>query len=121
MTTLTLLELLSYPLQISRPVTGLTAHVEGGESWDVVLYVGLGMIAVGLVITVVGLGDKGFKAFELKVVGPSIVLCGGLLSCLRILVCIVPQWDCVRKWRDPGRGEGETLLHGEQHTELSEQ
>jgi hypothetical protein len=31
------------------------------SSANVVLYVGLGMAAMGLVITFVGLGDKGFK------------------------------------------------------------
>ena len=31
------------------------------SSANVVLYVGLGMIAIGLVITFVGIGDKGFR------------------------------------------------------------
>ena len=34
-----------------------------------VLYVGLGMVAIGLVITFVGLGDKGFQTVELKLIG----------------------------------------------------
>ncbi len=32
------------------------------SSANVILYVGLGMIAIGLVITFVGLGDKGFRS-----------------------------------------------------------
>ncbi len=31
------------------------------SSANVILYVGLGMVAIGLVITFVGLGDKGFR------------------------------------------------------------
>ena len=34
------------------------------SSANVVLYVGLGMVAIGLVITFVGLGDKGFRLVE---------------------------------------------------------
>ena len=65
---------------------------------DVVLYVGLGMVALWLVITVVGLGDKGFQTLELRIVGPSIVLCGAMLAGLRILLCVGAQL---------GRGRGE--------------
>ena len=60
------------------PPTDLT---DGGVG-NVILYCGLGMIAVGLVITVVGLGDKGFHTLELKLVGPIIVVCGGVLTCV---------------------------------------
>ena len=48
-----------------------------GDSW---LYIGLGLGAVGLVVTVVGLGDKGFQTIELKVVGPSVIFLGILVS-----------------------------------------
>ena len=48
-----------------------------GDSW---LYIGLGLGAVGLVVTVVGLGDKGFQTLELKVVGPSVIGLGVLVS-----------------------------------------
>ena len=64
---------------------------------DVVLYVGLGIVALGLVIT---LGDKGFQTLELRIVVPSIVLCGAMLAGLRILLCVGAQL---------GRGRGETL------------
>ena len=69
---------------------------------DVVLYVGLGMVVLGLVITVVGLGDKGFQTLELRILGPSIVLCGAMLVGLRMLLCVGAQL-----------GRGETLLRGE--------
>jgi len=56
----------------------------------VILYVGLGMVAVGLVITFVGLGDKGFKTVELRLVGPSLVGCGMFFTVLRVLFCTMP-------------------------------
>ena len=34
-----------------------------------VLYIGLGLVAVGLVISCVGLGERGFLTVELQVVG----------------------------------------------------
>jgi hypothetical protein len=48
------------------------------------------MVAIGLVITVVGLGDKGFKTIELKLVGPSLVGCGLFLAFLQVLYCTLP-------------------------------
>lgn len=37
------------------------------------LYVGLGSIAIGLVIAFVGTGEKGFKTVELRLIGPSLI------------------------------------------------
>lgn len=37
------------------------------------LYVGLGTVALGLVITFVGTGEKGFKTVELRLIGPSLI------------------------------------------------
>lgn len=37
------------------------------------LYVGLGTIALGLVIAFVGTGEKGFKTVELRLIGPSLI------------------------------------------------
>ena len=53
---------------------------------DVVLYSGMGLIMVGLVITIVGLGDKGFHSLELRLIGPIIVGCGVVVASVRILV-----------------------------------
>ncbi|XP_071745342.1 uncharacterized protein [Lepeophtheirus salmonis] len=58
---------------------------------NVILYVGLGMIAIGLIITFVGLGEKGFQTLELKLIGPSLVGCGIFFALLRILFCTVPS------------------------------
>ena len=52
------------------------------------LYAGLGTTALGLVISFVGTGEKGFLSPELRLVGPSL-LCAGLLCCfLRVLLCL---------------------------------
>ena len=50
-------------------------------------YSGLGMLMVGLVITGVGLGEKGFKSIELKLVGPIIVGFGCLVCLVSVLMC----------------------------------
>ena len=47
-------------------------------------------MSVGLVITFVGLGDKGFKTLELKLVGPCLVGCGLFCVFLQVLYCTVP-------------------------------
>ena len=54
------------------------------------LYVGLGMAAIGLVISFVDLGDKGFKTIELRLVGPSLLGCGLSLALLQVLYCTLP-------------------------------
>lgn len=55
---------------------------------NTVLYAGLGTTALGLIISFVGTGEKGFLSPELRLVGPSL-LCAGLLCCLfRVLLCL---------------------------------
>ena len=75
-------------LQLDRDDDG-TYQASG--SANIILYVGLGMISIGLVITFVGLGDKGFRTLELKLIGPSLVGCGVFFALLRILFCTVPS------------------------------
>ena len=65
-----------------------------GATANLILYLGLGLIAIGLVITTVGAGDKGFKTFELRVVGPSIVTCGFVFVVIRVLICTVTPDNC---------------------------
>ncbi|XP_067622188.1 uncharacterized protein [Eurosta solidaginis] len=55
------------------------------------LYVGLGTIALGLVISFVGTGEKGFKTVELRLIGPSLIGLGFFCCMLRILFCICPS------------------------------
>lgn len=55
---------------------------------NTLLYAGLGTTALGLVISFVGTGEKGFLSPELRLIGPSL-LCAGLLCCfLRVFLCI---------------------------------
>ena len=58
------------------------------------------MIMVGLIVTVVGLGDKGFLSIELKLIGPITVVCGGILSCVRILACTKTCRQCSEMCRN---------------------
>lgn len=37
------------------------------------LYVGLGTVALGLVVLFVGTGEKGFKTVELRLIGPALI------------------------------------------------
>ena len=78
---------------------------QASGSANIILYVGLGMISIGLVITFVGLGDKGFRTLELKLIGPSLVGCGVFFALLRVLFCTVPSCcraccKCCRKTED---------------------
>ncbi|XP_069984488.1 uncharacterized protein [Penaeus vannamei] len=57
---------------------------------NIVLYVGLGLIALGLIITFVGLGEHGFKSPELRLIGPSLIGCGFLFALLRLFFCSAP-------------------------------
>ena len=66
--------------------------LENIESGNIILYIGLGMVAIGLVTTFVGLGERGFKTIQLKLVGPSLVGCGLVLAVFRVLLCTVPAW-----------------------------
>ena len=68
------------------------AEIPDDGAGDVLLYCGLGMLMLGLIVTVVGLGDRGFKSRELRMVGPVTILCGSLLTLLRILICMIPCW-----------------------------
>ena len=60
---------------------------------------------MGLTVTFLGLGEKGFKTMELKLIGPSLVGCGMFFTVLRILFCTVPAFfrscfACCRKKDD---------------------
>ena len=58
-----------------EPAGGQVEEDAGGG--HTVLYIGLGLVAVGLVISCVGLGERGFLTVELQVVGPeNITSCG---------------------------------------------
>ena len=50
---------------------------------NIFLYLGLGMVAIGLVLTVVGVGEKGFRTVEMKLLGPALLVVGVVLALLR--------------------------------------
>ena len=82
------------------------------ERESVILYIGIGLVAVGLVITFVGLGEKGFKSIELKLVGPSLVTCGVFFVFLQILYCTLPLSVCGNT--NARKDEAEKLLMSEE-------
>ena len=43
---------------------------------SIIPYTGVCLVCVGLVITAVGVGEKGFTVAQLQLVGPGIVVCG---------------------------------------------
>ena len=54
---------------------------------NVLLYLGLGVSAVGLVIFFVGVGEKGFKSLPLQLCGPGLLGLGSVMVVLRVLLC----------------------------------
>ncbi|XP_055852974.1 uncharacterized protein LOC129916825 [Episyrphus balteatus] len=84
------------------------------------LYVGLGTIALGLVIAFVGTGEKGFKTVELRLIGPSLIGIGLICCILRILFCICPS-HCISSSKKARKKQGNkvdadhttSLLRGE--------
>jgi len=54
-----------------------------GSVANVVLYIGLGLVCIGMVISFVGLGEKGFKTAELRLIGPSLLAAGAFFCLLR--------------------------------------
>jgi hypothetical protein len=61
------------PSKKAAAATAAAIYERQSASSNVVLYVGLGMVSIGLIITFVGVGEKGFSASELKMVGPSLI------------------------------------------------
>ena len=63
------------------------------------------LVAGGMVITAVGLGDKGFKSVELRLLGPVIVLTGLTLIFIRLnikhFICGVENSvrELLKRWR----------------------
>ncbi|GAB0098415.1 hypothetical protein DMENIID0001_141410 [Sergentomyia squamirostris] len=70
----------------------LLGVLQGPSSFaNAFLYVGLGTVAIGLVISFVGTGEKGFKTVELRLIGPSLIGIGLICCILRILFCVCPS------------------------------
>ncbi|XP_033173539.1 uncharacterized protein LOC117150657 isoform X1 [Drosophila mauritiana] len=72
------------------------------------LYVGLGTVALGLVIAFVGTGEKGFKTTELRLIGPSLIGLGLICCILRILFCICPS-HCISSSKKTRKKNGNKI------------
>ncbi|XP_017047845.1 mucin-5AC isoform X3 [Drosophila ficusphila] len=72
------------------------------------LYVGLGTVALGLVIAFVGTGEKGFKTTELRLIGPSLIVLGLICCILRILFCICPS-HCISSSKKTRKKNGNKI------------
>ena len=51
------------------------------------MYTGLGLVSVGLIITFLGLGSRGFRTLEVKLLGPGLVGVGMMCVLIRIIFC----------------------------------
>lgn len=80
---------LSYGGSSSDEEDGFRARAAGAAGG--LLYVGLGTVALGLVISFVGTGDKGFKTLELRWTGPALIAAGLFFCIIRILLCALPR------------------------------
>ncbi|XP_034243022.1 uncharacterized protein LOC117646289 [Thrips palmi] len=76
---------------------------------NALLYVGLGTVAVGMVIAFVGTGEKGFKTLELRLIGPTLIA-GGVLCCLlRVMLCVCPSRCLLKRFRQRSRHKKQVL------------
>ncbi|XKL68645.1 hypothetical protein PGB90_006414 [Kerria lacca] len=71
-------------------------HRQYDAAANMLLYIGLCAVALGLVIAFVGTGEKGFKTVQLRLIGPMMIGCGTFCCFLRILFCFCPT-KCMRK------------------------
>ncbi len=71
-------------------------HRQYDTAANMLLYIGLCAVALGLVIAFVGTGEKGFKTVQLRLIGPSMIGFGTFCCFLRIVFCFCPT-KCMRK------------------------
>lgn len=103
---------LSYGGSSSDEEEGLGARA--ANAFGGLLYVGLGTVALGLVISFVGTGDKGFKTPELRWTGPALIIAGLFCCFVRIVACCFPR-GCrpPRRRSSPKEPAAERLLLSE--------
>ena len=67
----------------------------------IVLYLGMAMGSVGMILVAMGTGDrdrmKGFLSTHLKMLGPIMVISGGVLCLVRIALMFKPVSNMVDK------------------------
>ena len=59
--------------------------------FNLVLYMGLGLITVGMIFVALGEGDKGFKSHHLKLFGPSMIILGFAISLIWVFILVFPS------------------------------
>ena len=64
-------------------IQGLSYPEDTEVGLNIFLYLGLGLVAIGLVLTVVGVGEKGFRTLEMKLLGPALLVVGIVFALLR--------------------------------------
>lgn len=92
-----------------EPTSGLYGHQSAAA--NALLYVGLGTVAIGLIIAFVGTGEKGFKTLELRLIGPTLIGSGVLCCLIRVFLCICPSHCLRRNRRKRGPPDNEYYRH----------
>ena len=82
-------DLVSCPLSHALVYPQLDRQSQNGSNSSVVLYLGLSVSSVGLIIFLVGVGEKGFKSLELQLIGPSLIGEPWTISFLSSYLCTV--------------------------------
>ena len=70
-----------------------------------VLYAGLGLLVIGLVILLVGIGEKGYKTVELLLVGPILATVG-----LVVVISWLWQFRNIRRGTVINKAELQVIL-----------
>ena len=80
-------QFLTNSFQVQEIILHPDEGIENVKTDNNILFIGLGLTAIGLVTLFTGLGDKGFMTLGLQLVGPCLVLAGALLVVFRVLLC----------------------------------
>ena len=72
--------------QVGRLVLYSDGDLERRETGNILLFIGMGLVGIGLVTMVVGLGEKGFTTVGLMMLGPCLVSLGLILVVLRLIL-----------------------------------
>ncbi|XP_050419981.1 uncharacterized protein LOC126832955 isoform X2 [Adelges cooleyi] len=76
-------------------------ELQQGAAANTLLYVGLCSVALGLIISFVGTGEKGFKTVQLRFIGPGMIVIGVCCCAVRIMLCFCPAF-CFKRRRHKG-------------------
>jgi len=81
------------PSMEKKQITLRQGHVirrEENYNFDIILYIGLVMVSIGLIFVFTGLGEQqGYKTLVLKMTGPCTIIFGLFFIALRLTCCCV--------------------------------